>query len=151
MPESVKIYLTSYDSMYITNTCSMVSNQLMGGLMTMVATPLYLKIRDEADISIICEPEYLPINGNASAIDPETDKAIEDFIASEIESGNEWAWCMVSVLVEWNGLSTSEVLGGCSYRSEQDFKESGYYGDMLHEAIKDLCSQASKIASAITA
>ena len=44
---------------------------------------------------------------------------------------NEWAWCNVRVMGTYRGLSCSDYLGGCSYKSGLDFiQNSGYYNDM---------------------
>ena len=47
--------------------------------------------------AIECLPEDIPVEGNASAIDPETDTEIAAEIRRQLESGNDWAWCTVCV------------------------------------------------------
>lgn len=54
------------------------------------------------------------------------DEATIAAIKKDYESGNEWAWCEVEVIAEWNGFKGSSYLVGCSYNSEEDFKNDGY-------------------------
>lgn len=97
------------------------------------------KLAKLAVITITTEPETEPVRGNASAIDPVTDKETEDWIFSELESGNEWAWCMVRVRATLGAFHANQYLGACSYKSEADFKTGGYFEDMVNEALDDLC------------
>lgn len=88
-------------------------------------------------------PEESPIKGNVSAVDPETDREQELFIESELDSGNDWAWCMVKVSCSFMGLTADDYLGQCSYSSEKAFIDNNdYYADM-----KDRC--ASEIAESL--
>lgn len=73
---------------------------------------------------------------------------MEDDMAADVrkdyESGNDWAWCQVVVharLDEWHGAA---FLGGCSYKSEDDFMASDYYGDLCEEAFEDLLHNISE-------
>lgn len=96
---------------------------------------------------IECLPEDMRIEGNASAIDDETDAKIASDIREQLENGNEWAWCSVKVTGVWEGLAESSHLGGCSYRSEVDFvKNSGYFQDMKAEVLERLKKSAGDIA-----
>lgn len=85
----------------------------------------------DIEISVILHPEEMPIKGNCSAVDEETDRETEKSIEEQLKAGNPWAWCIVEVRGEYKGLSASEFLGGCSYESEDDFKRGGYYEDMV--------------------
>lgn len=97
---------------------------------------------DDCEIELTCEPELESIEGNCSAIDPEIDRETEEWIRSELESGNEWAWCTVTVTVRWEDHEASDSLGCCSYKSEKDFqKNSGYYADMIAECIAEIRKQ----------
>jgi hypothetical protein len=94
---------------------------------------------DDVQFSISVEPEDMQIKGNASAIDPETDAANEAWIRRELNAGNEWAWCRVTITASWQGLRGTDSLGGCSYHSEADFKQEGeYFTDMRKNALADL-------------
>lgn len=71
------------------------------------------------------EPEDVRIEGNAMASgDDEADKACEAWIHSELDKGNDAAWCtaVVKAIVEIDGeeFSGSACLGCCSYESEKD-------------------------------
>lgn len=84
-----------------------------------------------------CLPEDINIKGNCSAIDEETDRETEQWIIRELRAGNEWAWCCAKVTctIEFNGHTFvgQDVLGCCSYKSKEDFKQS-CYEDMKAEA-----------------
>lgn len=83
-----------------------------------------------------CFPEDEPIEGNASAIDPETDASIAADIRAQLDAGNEWAWCVVQVTATADsgerGVST--MLCCCSYASEADFRACVYFEDLCKEA-----------------
>jgi hypothetical protein len=104
---------------------------------------------DLFEFEIECLPEDLPVRGNASFIDEETDRAIEDRIIADLERGNEWAWCTVKVtarLIGCEWLEGESSLGCCSYASEEDFiKNSGCLDDLKREAVKDCRAAAGLI------
>jgi hypothetical protein len=94
---------------------------------------------DEVEFELRCEPEDIPFVGNCSAIDDETDRQAEEWILEQLESGNQWAWCCVVVTARWEGFEGRASLGGCSYRSEKDFRcPGGYFDDLRVEALDDL-------------
>jgi len=102
----------------------------------------------DCDIALEMEQERMPYVGNCSCIDPETDAASEQWIRNQLESGNEWAWCSVTVRLTYKGLSAEDYLGGCSYLSRADFVKAGdYYDDMLHEALTALNKQLAELCS----
>lgn len=96
---------------------------------------------EQVEFEIIPSYEDVPVNGNASAIDEETDKEIEDYINDELESGNVWAWCTIEVKASYKGISASDYLGCCSYKDEEDFKKGGYYEDMKQIAFDNLIEE----------
>lgn len=122
------------------------------------ALPRTAQMDDEVTFDIRMEPDPEQIDGNASAIDPVTDKEIVDHIKEELRNGNDWAWCQVQVVASYvdddgnEYTGESSWLGGCSYESERDFIDSksqitdqqgnvthsGYYDDMKKEAYEDL-------------
>jgi len=66
-----------------------------------------------------------------------------DGFAAEIERAVDrygvWGWGVVCVTAHYMELSTSVYMGGCSYKSADDFiAEGGYAEDMITEAIVDL-------------
>jgi hypothetical protein len=69
---------------------------------------------------IIIEPEDMDFRGNCSARGTEVDSETEQWIASELRSGNECAWCWVKVVARFEGYTGEDSLGGCSYRSRAD-------------------------------
>lgn len=98
-----------------------------------------LRLRGQADIIVECLPEDIQIEGNASAIDPETDADNEKWIRDELDSGNEWAWCTVKVTLKWKAWEGTDYLGACSYRSMHEFKsQDGYFPDMVSRAFDEL-------------
>ena len=107
------------------------------------------KIKKEAIITIRTRPEDISIEGNASAIDSETDAKIAADIREQLENGNEWAWCAVEVLATWEGLEASDHIGACSYSSEADFKTGGYYDDMVNSCIDQLEQMANRVSRAV--
>lgn len=108
------------------------------------------KLAKHASITLTCEPSDIPIEGNASAIDAETDRKQERWIKRQLARGNEWAWCTAIVRASYAGLTGSDVLGCCSYLSESDFKQPGdYYDDMVREALRDLAEQLECVGVAL--
>lgn len=50
-----------------------------------------------------------------------------------------WGWCCAAVTASFNGKSATTYLGECSYKSKEDFiKNSGYYDQMVKEAMEEL-------------
>jgi hypothetical protein len=102
---------------------------------------------DEVELSLYIAPETIPIEGNCSAIDPETDRQAAEWIRSQLEADNDWAWCMVTVEARWRGYVGRDHLGGCSYESEASFKDpDGYWPDMKAQALEDLNEQLRDMA-----
>lgn len=100
---------------------------------------------DQVDFEIECMPEDMPVKGNCSAIDEDTDRETENMIYEQLSNGNKWAWCMVKVTAKYKGIEGTDNLGGCSYKSEADFKKDGYYEDMKNQAFADLISQLQEL------
>ena len=80
-------------------------------------------------------PEDVPPEGNASAIDAETDKKVLEWINTELSAGNLWAWCQVTVSTAHYGITYREYLGGCSYENREGFETGGYFEDMQSEIL----------------
>ena len=97
---------------------------------------IFEKIKNNVMISLTMEPEEMQIEGNASALDDEEENArTYKWIRDQIDDGNDWAWCSVTVTVTLGTFSGSDSLGGCSYESEKAFRvPGGYYSDMVWEA-----------------
>ncbi len=97
-------------------------------------------LESRATVTLECLPEDLVIEGNCSAIDPETDREQEQWIYEQLQRGNEWAWCTAKVTVSWHGITSEDYLGACSYESERSFRESMYV-DMVRCCCVDIVSQ----------
>lgn len=106
---------------------------------------------DDVFFTIEAIPEEIPIRGNASAIDEVTDAACERWILEQLEAGNLWAWATVIVRARWNGFEGRDVLGCCSYESEEAFIEGGYFEDMKRVALDDLNCQIAHMDDEIEA
>ena len=104
---------------------------------------------DDCWFKVECLEEDMPITGNASAIDDETDAQIESEIAESLNHGNPWAWCCVKVTCgfdDWQ-ITGTDHLGGCSYKSEQDFVEnSGYFQDMRLRSYEEFAAVVERMA-----
>lgn len=89
------------------------------------------RIHTRSTVDIEAIPEDMPVRGNAIVSgDDAYDKEVEDKILADLE-WNQWVWCVVKVTVSYADISESEYLGGCSYKDESEFKEGGYYDDMV--------------------
>jgi hypothetical protein len=106
-------------------------------------------IRDQATIEILTEQDHASVRGNALASgDDDEDRAAEDEILERLEHGDIWAWAAVQVRATWQGITASDYLGCCSYRDEEDFREDGYYFDMVATCIEDIEAAALEIVTA---
>ena len=66
-----------------------------------------------------------------------------------LESGNQWAWCSVCVTARYGSLEGETWLGGCSYESEESFRDCEYEtmkADAL-EVLRDRAERAYAEAS----
>jgi hypothetical protein len=111
----------------------------MGGGFKERVVKVCLEAKD-CEVELEALPEDMELEGNVSAMgDPDVDEAAEQAVREKLESGNEWAWCVAKVSVEYEGVEESAYLGGCSYESAEDFKEpGGHYADMVEEALGEL-------------
>jgi hypothetical protein len=94
----------------------------------------------EITYSLDCEPEDSPISGNLIVSDdPEQDRKDEAAVQSDLDKGNQWAWCYVVVKAHCGQFTGRAGLGGCSYSSEQAFHDEDDYFTMLKtDAVRDL-------------
>lgn len=89
--------------------------------------------------TIEVEPEHIPVRGNALASgDDAVDREVEDEILARLDRGDEWAWCTVKVTAHYDEFTGVDYLGGCSYKSEIDFRKDAYFQDMCDAALADL-------------
>lgn len=110
-----------------------------------LANEIMLKIKDRVEIRLSMEPEDIPIEGNASALTPEEDEITYKWIRDQLKSGNDWAWCHVTVTATFGKFIGYDSLGGCSYESEKDFRQpGGYYDDMVSQATRECAKQIAQ-------
>lgn len=104
-------------------------------------------------IRVIASEEYISLVGNCIASGDESfDKKVERQLQKRLDRGDLWAWCSVEVECSYKGLTASDYLGGCSYKSEKDFiKNSGYYEDMVQTCLDDIQSQLEALVNEVTA
>jgi hypothetical protein len=102
-----------------------------------------------ATITLYNEPEDTPIRGNAIASgDDAIDRETEDALIADVESGNDWAWCIVIVRASFAGQEGYATLGACSYKSAADFEaNSDYYEDMREQALDNLTDDVHYLLS----
>lgn len=112
-----------------------------------------------ADVEVMVEVKIddTPVRGNAVASGDEVfNKQVENEILARLERGDAWAWASVKVMVTPKSgrhvLTGCSYLGGCNYRDQQDFLvNSGYYEDMVTEALQDLNTQAETLFNVLLA
>ena len=92
--------------------------------------------------------EDIPVEGNASAIDPETDKETEAWIKDQLDYGNLFAWCRVKVSAHALGHEGVDHLGACSYESK-DAIERDLIPEMKENAFDDLCGIIERVLEQI--
>lgn len=85
------------------------------------------------DVSWTAEPEDIkPEDSFDSAEDVV-------WVKEQLRAGNDFAWFCAIVTAKRGDDSAITALGGCSYRSEEDFTTAdGYFADLVHEAASEL-------------
>lgn len=96
------------------------------------------QIKKDCTFEFEALPEDMSPRGHFASGNDEDDKAMEDQIINEYNSGNPYAWFVAKVTCKLGDFEGVDYLGGCSYKSEADFKNDGYYEDMKEEAFQDL-------------
>ena len=103
-----------------------------------------------ADLTVFVDalPEIDAPEGNASAWDDEdANRAYWAEIRDRMDSGDEWAWCIVRVTVTDGETEGTAYLGGCCYANARDFVEnSGCMEDLATEALERYRYAAAGIA-----
>jgi hypothetical protein len=96
--------------------------------------------RKEVTVRLKAEPEFISVEGNASATGDEAfAREVERNILQRLQRGDIWAWAAVTVTVSWGPFSAWDNLGCCSYADEEDFRQAGgYFDDMVDEALEEL-------------
>ncbi len=93
------------------------------------------KLRELAVITLEREHEDMDYKSHFD------DSSAVDWIREQLQMGNRWAWCCAHVSATYGDIQTDTYLGACSYESEQDFKNGGYYEDMVDEVIEELADR----------
>ena len=102
---------------------------------------------NDVTITVTAEQEYITPAQYFKGLDNPT--AIKD-IEQQIETGNMYAWCTMKVKCKFMGLTATDYLGCCNYKSQQDFIDnSGYYQDMVNTCLRDLNIQIGNIVAAV--
>jgi hypothetical protein len=97
----------------------------------------------DVEFSFTAEPEY--DHPADLGCDPES----VAYIGEETANGNDAAWFCAKVTATWNGYSESTYLGGCSYKSFDEFLNDEYYKDMQREAVSALNGKLQDMADLI--
>src|SRR3954470_9594247 len=106
------------------------------------------KLAKLVDIQVTALPEDITPDESYGS-DPDVDFSVDIAQINSDLQWNQWAWCCVRVDVMYCGVRTHAYLGGCSYKSKEDFIQSNdYYSDMLYEALSDLAKELVKITEA---
>ena len=104
----------------------------------------------EVIFTITIEAESLHIEGNYLASgDPVADKESSDYIRAQLDEGNDWAWCAITVTADWDGHKGTSHVGACSYPSKAEFLKDGYYHDLKMEALENLNDNLDQIEASI--
>lgn len=107
-----------------------------------------LTVKD-VTVTVRCEEED---SGPRSHLFTGEDEEVDEEACSEIEQrlnrGDLWAWCCAVIEVSFGPFKEVATLGCCSYDNEEDFRNnSGYFDDMMKEAIEQLNEGVSKLFS----
>lgn len=102
---------------------------------------------EQVNFSMEVEPDEIPVRGNAIVSgDDNYDKEVEDELIERLNAGDVWAWALVTVTAEWNGVEGYDTLGGCSYKCEDDFKGDLYYEDLKQRAYDELITNLKALS-----
>ncbi len=116
--------------------------------MAEISKAIRTALAKHATFTVEILPEDLQIDGNASAIDEDTDRETVADIRAQLDAGNECAWCCVVVRATWRGFTGIDSLGGCSYPNRKAL-EADLLPDMKHSALDDLAQRVSESHIAI--
>jgi len=111
-----------------------------------------IKLRPEdIEIEVNYTPEYTSPRESFDSGIPEYDKEDIAMVERRIDTGNPLAWCMIEVKVSWEGLSAFDLLGCCTFESEEEFLEDACYQEMLSVALHNLNQTVNDTHAAIHA
>lgn len=101
---------------------------------------------EDCKIEIIAEQE--PTSIDFALGFKETGADHSEYIAKVLEDDgdNVWLWCIVEVKLSYKGiLHANDILGCCAYDNEEQFKEDGYYQDMVATCLSELNDQINEL------
>jgi frataxin-like iron-binding protein CyaY len=89
---------------------------------------------EDIGVNIEFEPQEEDIN----IFDQFEEEETAQKVADDYNSGNFYSWFCAKITVKYRGYDATDYLGCCSYKSEKDFKEGGYYIDMVDTCIQEI-------------
>ena len=111
------------------------------------------KLEDRIEWSLEISPSDIPIEGNCLASgDDDADREAEEAIRSQLNSGNEAAWCDVTVKARLRGTSLEvwDDLGACSYSSEEELRKE-LLPEMKRNCVDLLRNELRTVSDILTA
>ena len=61
-----------------------------------------------------------------------------DSVHNNLDHSKKWGWCNITVTA-FDGERVGKAnLGGCSYKSLEDFIQYGYFTDLCKDALRDM-------------
>ena len=107
-------------------------------------------LKGPVEIAFAIAPDHAPVRDNVSdSGDEEFDRNTENAILARLHEGDEWAWCTVRCQVRWNQWTADDHLGMCSYKDWEDFKQNGYYEDMIAECLLQLRKELTQMKNTL--
>ncbi len=95
----------------------------------------------EVEFEVIVEPEHTHL---LRAI------AQENWIQSELDRGNDLAWCWVRVVARWEGMEGDDSLACVSCRNQRELEEV-FLPEMRANALNSLNAEVARLATRIEA
>lgn len=104
-----------------------------------MALRLRLLTAEEVTFELRIEPDDTPFKGKVMASgDASADAKAEAWVEAQLARGNDWAWCVVTVIAKYRSFEGRDSFGCCSYESEGDFKADLYYEELCGCALGNL-------------
>lgn len=96
-----------------------------------------MKIKIRMDVE---QDDPAHIKGSFTLPNDGEERKVIDWIKERLARGDVWAWALVTVEargeIDGHTFIGKDHLGGCSYHSEENFKQGGYWRDMKDRAIE---------------
>lgn len=107
----------------------------------MTREELVKKLREVVTVQLNYWPCSDSIEGSFASGEEDVDRDNVQWVRDQLRDGNEWAWCDVKVTVTWKDWKADSTLCACTYESEKDFRESGYYSDLVDECLNGMATR----------